>query len=224
MKARVLVESRSPLVEEVRKLLRDSFNSGQRKALLFDLWYEAEEKVRSIPGMLEVAQYALENQVDGDQWKYKLVRSLVMRGMIRRSSGDAQSALNDFVHASNDLASLITATPAERTLRIAESRDLNDLIWRQLESMDESDGLYKFDKVVGQIANGDLRSVVFDRALRCVEEVKNSRPKGRDSDGFEKALSSCISKLLGLIDRREKDPKEHRSFVEVKSRLEAVLH
>ncbi|VWD38423.1 hypothetical protein BCO71033_04421 [Burkholderia contaminans] len=57
-----------PNYDDARKAFEEAYDLGQRKSLLFDLWFEAELGRGSFDGAREVAAIALEQKLDGPRW------------------------------------------------------------------------------------------------------------------------------------------------------------
>jgi hypothetical protein len=73
-----------PNRDEASKSFEQAYEQGQRKLLLFDLWFEAEYGRGSFEGALDVATKALESRV-GDEWQWHERRAQVHIAMAHRA-------------------------------------------------------------------------------------------------------------------------------------------
>lgn len=73
-----------PNRDEASKSFEQAYEQGQRKLLMFDLWFEAEYGRGSFEGALEVATKALDSRV-GDEWQWHERRAQVHVALARRA-------------------------------------------------------------------------------------------------------------------------------------------
>jgi hypothetical protein len=93
-----------PNRDEASQAFEQAYEKGQRKLLMFDLWFEAEYGRSSFEAALDVAQKALESRV-GEEWKWHERRAQVHIAMARRAgfSIAKDRALREIGHAIVDL-------------------------------------------------------------------------------------------------------------------------
>lgn len=83
-KGRFSLKLNPPNREEASKSFEQAYVQGQRKLLLFDLWFEVEYGRSNFEGALEVAAKALENRV-GDGWQWHERRAQMHVALARRA-------------------------------------------------------------------------------------------------------------------------------------------
>jgi hypothetical protein len=93
-----------PNRDEASQAFEQAYEKGQRKRLMFDLWFEAEYGRSSFEAALDVAQKALESRV-GEEWLWHERRAQVHIAMARRAgfSIAKDRALREIGHAIVDL-------------------------------------------------------------------------------------------------------------------------
>lgn len=214
MKARCLASLEKPDQEKIRGLLRQSYTAGQRKELLYDLWFKAESKLNSANGIIEVSQKALEVQdFDRKSWLEKMATGLVLRSKHR----DLDSEIKDLMEASNFLTeSLDFLDRTSKEIRIEELNSLHNLIWSKLEASNNHSWLTCFDMVLDFIKRGDVRTTMYANARRCLSE---SLAEGKPSEKKKVAYNLCVDKLFGLLDDRSEKDKMDRPFSDIKDSL-----
>ncbi|MEW6464704.1 MAG: RNA-binding domain-containing protein [Pseudomonadota bacterium] len=112
-----------PALTQAVKAFSESFNLGQRKQLLFDLWFDAEYARGAYDDALEVTSHAIENSV-GDISKWYERRAQVRVALARRSKSKFS------------LDSAIREVDAARAdLKTARSNCNNDFQRRQIDQL-----------------------------------------------------------------------------------------
>jgi hypothetical protein len=212
MKARCLMSLKSTNYDTVRTILRDSYQSGQRKELAFDLWYQAELELDSPNGIIEVSEYALkEDCSDVALWNERLARGFVLRSSMRSEA----TGIRDLMDASLALTNSLRVA-SSKELRVQELSSLHNLIWERLEDTRDYSWLSSFDLVYDLIKRGDTRTVMYENANRCLVEAK---AEGKMSEKKKEAYNICVRKLTRLIDERANKDKIDRPFLDIKSSL-----
>lgn len=214
MKARCLASLEKPEHERVRGLLCQSYASGQRKELLYDLWFKAESGLNSANGIIEVSQKALEiHDFDRKSWLERMAMGLVLRSKHR----DFDSEIKDLMEASAFLTeSLNFLGLTSKEIRIEELNSLHNLIWSKLETSNNHSWLTCFDMVHDLINRGDVRTKMYVNARRCLDE---SVAEGKPSEKKKVAYNVCVDKFFGLLDNRPEKDKLDRPFSDIKENL-----
>lgn len=204
--------------EEARTAFREAFDKGQRKDLLFRLWYEAEEKAGSAPGMIEVADAALQADPvsEKEYWYGKKARGLLTRAVARSKAGDRVGALNDLREASKLATYTVQGAHGHvKQEAIEDARAINDQYW---ELASHTGGVHWsgiFDDVIHQIETGDIRTVMYKRLIQALEEwvyeVEHIPRGGRMSNAIEER----IAKLRTVLDDRRVKDNQERRFADV---------
>lgn len=214
MKARCLLSTPQPEYEESRVILRKSYDSGQRKDLMFELWHESEKNLDSPNGIIEVSTKALEQEdIDKSLWLERLATGYVLRSNQR----DSNSEIKDLLDASTTLSqSLKYLDKTSKEIRIEQLNTLHNIIWNKLENSNELSWLSCFDIILQLIKSGDARTKMYQNANRCLQEF---RSEGKFSDKKKEAYDICVNKFIKLIDSRNPKDKADRPFEDIKESL-----
>lgn len=183
--ARCILQSASPNYDEARKILKQSFDNGQEKEMLFDFWYNCENSLGSIAGEIEVSRLALDKKKFSNyKWAYYLAKSLTHRSSLRNGI----DRVNDLVEASMYLAiSIKDSQNRNKDIHIAESYEMHNVIWSTLESDTSIDWLQSFDVMMNLISHGDIRSFTYKNAHRCIIEAESEAKTQRAKFKLNKA-------------------------------------
>jgi len=207
MKARCLLKQSDPDYENARKILLKAVEKGQKKELAFELWYEVELAYGSPNGMIDCASKALEqHNIDGDQWMERQARGYLLRSKNRGDDG----YVDDLIEASKSLSKTLKHKHrASRDFRVQQLNVLHDTIWNKLESSGKISWLSSFDIVVDLIKAGDIRTVMYKNASRCLEEAKME--PNFSGKKFE-AYKICLDKFYSILNDRSSKDKIKRPF------------
>ncbi|AMD01603.1 Divergent AAA domain protein [Halomonas chromatireducens] len=214
MKARCISRLDSPDYTKVRELLRRSYGKGQRKELLFDLWFKTESSLNSSNGIIEVSQLAIKIQdFDKTKWLERLATGLVLRSKHR----DVISGLQDLMDASLALTkSLNYLDRTSKEIRIEELNSLHNIIWNKLELSNNHSWLTCFDMILDLLKRGDVRTKMFINASRCLAET---RAEGIQTEKKKNAYNRCVDRFLELLDDRPEKDKHDRPFSNIRDEL-----
>ncbi|WP_250532322.1 ATP-binding protein [Caballeronia sp. ATUFL_F1_KS39] len=118
----------NPNLEEASKAFNEAFKLGQRKPLLFELWFEAESGRGRFDDSLEVASQALGLELDRPRWYERRAQIRVALAQRARSrfSNDAavreiEAALSDLTAAKNSSSGEIQEKRFEQLVRQAKT-------------------------------------------------------------------------------------------------------
>lgn len=208
-KARILATKPQPDTAKAKELFRRSYNLGQRKEIIFEYWFQAEEQSSSANGMIEVSEYALKESVsDRSCWYYKLARGLIIRSKAR----DGHHRVDDLMQASSCLAKVIKdQSSASRQIRIQESNELHDLIWDIIRKLDSMSWITSFEYTCRIIKDGDTRTAMYRRASQCLQEVRselNMNFRERKKEAFD----IKVEEFKRLLNSRSDSDKKDRPF------------
>ncbi|MEM5372922.1 hypothetical protein V4C53_43970, partial [Paraburkholderia azotifigens] len=93
----------SPNTEEAKKAFEQAFELGQRKPLLFELWFQAEFSRGAFDGALDVATKALEQGLDQTKWYERRAQARVALAHRARSKISNSTAIREMDGALGDL-------------------------------------------------------------------------------------------------------------------------
>jgi tetratricopeptide (TPR) repeat protein len=206
MKARCLLWGEKPNFEEARKILRSSIGEGQSKILVYEFLYRCETELKSVNGIIEASSGALKlDNSDPKIWHERLARGLILRSKERSSD----AAVNDLMAASESLTlTLKLCGITAKDIRIQELNNLHNMIWSNVEENTGYSWLSTFDIVIKLIQRGDVRTLMYMRAIRCLKEAKSER----FTDKKQEAFDICLRKFENILDQRNHQDKEDRKF------------
>jgi len=164
VKARCLINTEPPRIDDARTFFRHAYNNGQRRSGFFDCWYSAENLAEDPHGMIEVATLALDSDTS-NTYEWRINRAIGYKNIssVYQSSGDIDRAIKSLVKASEDIVVCInTSRYSKRKRAIEFSKIVNEDLWSLLSTTDSS--VNKLDVVLSIIENGDLCNVWFYRA------------------------------------------------------------
>ncbi len=201
VKARCLINTHPPKIDEARTFFRYAYNNGQRKTGFFDHWYSAEFLAEDPQGLIEVSNLALDNDPsDIYKWLINRARGHKSLSNIYLSSDDLERAANSLTKAADDLVIAIKKSRYQKKQDAIEFiKIVNENIWTILSKTDDSIKL--IDAVFRIITNGDLCNIWFYRAETVLKSlVSNSDHIDRRWYNF---VDQRIRKLRQLIHKRK---------------------
>lgn len=223
-KGRYLLKKQNPPIDEIRTILHNSYNKGQRKPLIFDLWYEAESKADYPTGMIEVASKALDADIGNTaEWSYKLATAFTVRGIRRNRDDNTIDAIDDLNSANIYLQKAIDSSNGiYRRSRIDDSHMLHDVIWDISTTSMYIPWLSSFDVILKDIKNGDIRTVLYIRAVQCLEEAQKEFTNN-PSEKYQSAIELRIQQINNSFGSRGSKDKADRPFDDLIERLNTVF-
>ncbi|MGY6269426.1 RNA-binding domain-containing protein [Achromobacter denitrificans] len=100
----------NPKYDEATKAFEQAFQLGQRKQLLFELWFEAESSRGALDDALEVATKALVHELDMPLWHERRAEMRVALAQRARSRFSNDAAIRELDGALGDLRSAKTTS------------------------------------------------------------------------------------------------------------------
>lgn len=209
--ARCIMQSKKPDYNLARTKLQSSYDNGQEKEILFDFWFNCEEQLGSISGMVEVSRNALQKQPFKEyRWFYQLANSLARRSSVRFGT----DKINDLMEASLFLSKAIKDPQNKyRDDHISQSYEMHNLIWKLLESDTSISWTQSFIFMMELVEHGDLRFLIFSNSRRCIEEAeaeaKTFKAKlhiARLKETFNKAIRSLRKTNPSIVELIFKTP------------------
>jgi hypothetical protein len=180
-----------------RTLFYETYKHGQRKLLLYNLWYISEMAAKSFASARDVATHALADGVghqfdwfkkraDASYAEYKVnaaLNPLIALDLILECSGDISDAMN--------VADVVTRHQLQEFLY-----EISGEVFDVFSSQDPSFSLFrKTNRVLIQsIECGDTRATTFSHLISTLE-VFQSIMQPKDQGGFERRLRQCRSLL-----------------------------
>lgn len=185
----------------VRTAFKDAYQHGQRKELLFDLWYQVEAQVGSTSEVVEICRLAItEGRLANTKW-YR--RSAESKFQLSNIVGSLDRRLELLNGAYDDASKSIRKTHGALKQEIKElSVKLMDRLWT-LSSSEREDfvGLKAMNKA---IKAGDIRSINYYRLSEAANSVYDSyhseaTPPRRRKE-MESSYRECQRVLADVIE------------------------
>lgn len=185
----------------VRTAFKDAYQHGQRKELLFDLWYQVEAQVGSTSEVVEICRLAItEGRLANTKW-YR--RSAEAKFQLSNIVGSLDRRLELLNGAYDDASKSIRKTHGALKQEIKElSVRLMDRLWA-LSSSEREDfaGLKAMNKA---IKAGDIRSINYYRlseAANSVFDIYHSQATTpRRKKEIEPSYRECQRVLADVIE------------------------
>lgn len=172
--ARIKLQHFPKLLNESRKDFKEAYNAGQRKQMLYDLWFDAEYQANHPQGMIEVSDLVIQStRPPSSDWFYKksLGEWLVAQNLIKsRNYLGAFSYVKNAQHSVNK--AIRFSNPEKIPELIGVSKKLTDEAWSVAQSIDMKDGwIDALDITQAAIKYGDIRHSNFKHALFSLERL-----------------------------------------------------
>jgi len=199
-KGKLLLRSGRPNLEGARKTLREAYKTGQRKPLLYELWYEAEVEAGFGPGAIEVSSWAMEDgQEQPREWRRRRAYGYVLTGRGMERAGDLVGAFDHYERAADDLgAAVASSLGMEREERMEEARQLGDLMWKLAGRQPEKRWSQAFDAMTKAIGRGDWRASNFEKMLDALGELVAESQAIRDKGVVVGRIARARETLEGV--------------------------
>lgn len=173
MKARCLLKKIPPDPDEARKLAKKAFNSGSRKEVLFDIWYDAEWDAKHYVGAYEAASNSIENKVGiTTEWLVKRAAAQWHVAKDQEKAGNFDRAIRDYWTCANDLLQAQQdASPDDLNELRRQRFQIHDSIWLIFNNLSERnvDAATKaIDELKKMVRAGDNRISI---CLRLIEPL-----------------------------------------------------
>ena len=188
-------------IKIVRTAFKDAYQHGQRKELLFDLWYQVEAQVGSKSEVVEICRRAItDGRLANTKWYRRSAESKFQLSTIVGSSDRQLELLNG---AYDDASKSMRKTHGAVKQEIKElSMKLLDRLWT-VSSSERADfvGLKAMNKAINA---GDIRSVNYYRLSEAANSVFNiynsdATPPRRKKE-IEASYMECQRVLADVIE------------------------
>lgn len=208
-----------------------AFQHGQRRDLLFDLWFQVLCDKALHAHALDVANLALEHSQSQADWYSLRARTHAQISVQRKNEGNSEAAAHLLIKASSDLASAIKLTVdcSQRDLYAEDLEAVNDAAWKIVYGRTNiEDKLLAFDVaqkalevkdfrpqsaeklviatrqlVQGEDLSGDTRSAraARTRVTDAIQALENAYAQIQDDHTKREALRAALSDLESIIKR-----------------------
>lgn len=204
MLAKCHLAKEPPRYDIARQVLRNAYESGQRKYQLYDAWYECEVDSDNAVGAIEVARLAIENEsTDKVEWRLKCANALKKSSARRVAEADIISAIADLKACD---AELRVALPLCRKNQVEEihaglmSVGLDLMALSQRHEHDVAAWRNEFG-ILREISVPSMHRVaVAERLTLCVENIVSiARHRESLSQGLCNLIDMLLRELRGYI-------------------------
>ncbi|MEQ8837114.1 MAG: NB-ARC domain-containing protein, partial [Lacipirellulaceae bacterium] len=177
----------SAIPADAKRKFFDAFHAGQRKELLFDLWYETEKLDNSVAGAMEVCDYAIR---DG---KYTTTLWYRRAAESRLELSSTVSGFNRFVtllvEAHENISRALRFSPVNYREELKDmSKEIVDSLWRRSEAHHEYE--IAFRTLDNAVQAGDIRSSNFTRMGQALGNLR------RQGENDLKVLEAIMKRRL----------------------------
>ncbi|WP_081894915.1 ATP-binding protein [Burkholderia paludis] len=171
LKGRCLRETKP---SEAVAALNASFKHGQRRPLLFDMWYQTLLDMQQFAAASDVVNLAIDSGMDRAIWLPLRARTTAQIAMIRFADGSLSAAVELLFKAASDLSTAKNSIRNEAQVEslVNDLTAINDAAWEianrgtGLEA-----GLLAYDSALHALNSGDYRSANIDRLLASTRKL-----------------------------------------------------
>jgi len=201
MRGRCLLEQGNGHSDEARKIFRKCFELGQRKDILFKLWYDSETRAKHPSGGVEAATAALESDISPrHEWLASRALSHRLLAADRDRGGDVQGALSEMERCRRDIidaAKNCTSNRKRHELNEVVAQ-INEETWGLLQKKSSTfnDWLVVHDEVSRMLKLGDQRLAVVKWLLGALVNIVRLTALVSDDDRHRKLLDIATDKLI----------------------------
>ncbi|UVM15575.1 putative DNA binding domain-containing protein [Pseudomonas sp. B21-023] len=200
------IESMDPLadINSVRSSFRDAYTHGQRKELLFDLWFQVEARTGSKSELVDVCRSAvIDAKLQTPKW---LNRSAEAKFLLAHKMGSAARKHELLASSYDDISQAIKKSHGELKHQLKDlSIKILDALWGSLQ-IDRED-FKAFKAMHKAIRAGDIRSINYYRlseaacAIHTIYHSENTTARRKKEilpDYLE--CQRAIADVIELID------------------------
>lgn len=193
-------------LDMARRAFNRAYKYGQRKELIYNLWYESEILAKHPNGAIEIASLAIENKsrmlVD---WLTKRADAYLEMSKAFRRSLNTDLEIDQLRYSARDLSEAIKKSKQWKKPPLIEMLfQINDKLFNIASRVEHGFIGYKdtFDTTISIIKLGDYRSVNFERMVNALGRMYNEMV-GLDkvSHGQLSMMIKALSDSKRLIDR-----------------------
>lgn len=176
--------------------------NGQKKPLLFDMWYSAAESIGQHAAALDIANLAIDLVFDCARWLPLRARAYVQIALLRSRDGQSSSSVELLLKAASDLREAISLTKyatKEADAHRSDLRAVHDVAWKLTAGHDISASLQAFDVAVACLENGDYRQECFERLVSSTSKLSTST--SASDSGASRGARTRVSMALRALQK-----------------------
>lgn len=210
-----------------KKVLKEAYDSGQRKYQLYAAWYDCESDSDHPAGAIEVASLALKNEiVERGEWLLKRAAAHKASSLIRERGKDIEGAIDDLRACNADLRvtwPLPSHNQAEEIY--ASLLSVGQQLWAlgERHANDVPGWVRAFDILKEIIVPACDTAKVAENMVYCVEQIVNAATK-KKSD-LSNPEANLVNQRLAEATRfmsANRQGKQSNSFLSAESRVSTL--
>lgn len=207
MKARCLLKMKPPQSDEARRLAKRAFNTGLRKEVLFEVWYEAEWAAKHYIGATEAAGNSIESEKGSKaEWLVRRAAAQWHVAKDQESAGNLDRAIIDYWMCANDLLQAQTDAMPDDLNELRHQRFLiHDSIWNIFCNLSDKGidaAIKSIDELKKMINSGDNRISIYLRLIESLNWIMKVASEKADqiSQGMRNLIEQHIREVRSEID------------------------
>lgn len=218
MKARCFLAKSTPDYDSARELAREAYKAGNRKPILFEIWYDAELNAHHHNGAVEAADCALRvKDCPTPDWLVRRAAALWHLAVDEERAGNIDRAITDYWACDEDLQKCMALKADNNDKDLLEQRFLaHDSIWKLISKSyfpRVSDATKLFDDVKRMIQGGDYRILNYIRMSEALDRMHKivNQDRGGINEGMRNLIEQrhreARQEMKMHQDRRPGNPK-----------------
>ena len=180
-----------------RRVFSKSYDYGQRKEILYQLWYESEMMAKHPQGAIDVCTFAVKNDVPTySTWLHRRANAHAQASLALQLSFNAIGAITEMQACVADLGEAIRqSTPLEKTSLVELFFQASDDLWEMATGSSEGvvGSRELFEIMKSCIAVGDSRTVTLERLMRAAEKLHRAVLR---SDSVSRAQANLLRQTV----------------------------
>ncbi|MCX5998037.1 MAG: NB-ARC domain-containing protein [Chloroflexi bacterium] len=197
-----------------RKALAKAYECGQRKEILYELWYQAEMAAQHPQGAIDVCTRAIDDGIQQKHiWLSKRADARLKSSLSMQQCSNTSAAIEHTKASLRDLGEAIHLSGPIKKMELSESFcQASDDLWEMVSSSSEdlvgSRDLFETAKFC--ISLGDSRPVALERLVRSAERAHRAVLRHETTTKSQANLLRQIVRVTGeiLAARRPQGPEE----------------
>ena len=204
LKGRCLREARP---SDAIDAFSNAYKRGQRRPLLFEMWYQALTNQGHYATAADVANLAIDNELDKAEWLPRRAQAWVHIGIIKNRDSEPDAAVDMLQKAADDLVAAIRTKRGGRGHTGELSRDvqsIHDGIW---SIVSKGSGLVSdlraFDAAKKMFERGDHRIENVERLVAATMKLVTGLELSSDSSAARAGRTRVSDALQALYTARK---------------------
>lgn len=212
----------SRFLDMARRAFNKAYDNGQRKEVLFDLWFRSEMFAKHPMGAVDVATSAINKEIPIKiEWLQRRADALLEQSRAYRRTINYDLALEQVNKAAGDISEALSiSSHLQKPALLEKLYRIDDEIWPLADNASyELRGIPSikslFDTAHSMIKLGDYRQVNFERLYSAISDVYSPVAKSKKvTKGQMNVLQEMLRKSGELLSELAR-PKEYRELLDV---------